>query len=69
MVIADMGDMGGWPNLDIEHFANCLSLRGVGLEKTDSNCLLSMLAVDTKSEWVWPSDVNGAISMFSVFLC
>ena len=50
MVIGDMGDMGGSPNLDIELIANCLRLRGEGLAKTDSNCLLSMLAFDTGSE-------------------
>ena len=61
-----IGGMGGWPNLDIELFANCLRLSGEGFEKTDSNCLLSMLAFDTGSEWVWPSEFRGAIPMFSV---
>ena len=32
-----IGGMGGWPNLDIELFANCLRLSGEGFEKTDSN--------------------------------
>ena len=62
-----IGGMGGWPNLGIERFAKCLKLSGEGLEKRDSNCLLSMLAFDTGSEWI--PEVNGAIPMFSVFLC
>jgi len=43
------GGMGGLPNLDIELFAYCLRLSGEGFEKTDSNCLLSMLVFDTES--------------------
>jgi len=44
-----IGGMGGCPNLDIELFANCLRLSGEGFEKTDSNCVLSMLVFDTGS--------------------
>jgi len=48
-----IGGMVGWSNLDIELFAHCLRLSGEGFEKTDSNCLLSMLAFATGSGWVW----------------
>jgi len=64
-----IGGMGWWPYLVIELFANCLRLSVEVFETTDSNCLLSMLAFDTGSKWVWPSEFSGAISMFSVFFC
>ena len=64
-----IGVMGGWSNLDIELFANCLRLSGECFEKTDSNLSLCMLAFGTGSEWVWPLEFRGAIPMFSVFLC
>jgi len=50
-------------------FAYCLLLSGETVEQTDSNCLLSMLAFETASEWVWHSGLNVAIPMVSLFLC
>jgi len=63
-----IGSKGRWSSFDFALFDRSLRLSGKGFEKTDANCLLSMLAFDAGSEWVWPSEfIIGTLSMFSVF--
>ena len=49
--------------------ARIFKLRTFGFEKTDSNCLLSMVACCTGSVYVDPSDFRGEMPVFSVRLC